>query len=166
VKVGLTNCHPNGQATSAINYVLYQEKHESEVLKIQKLDVVANVSDHQPIQLQYKFDHNISKKQKQLCNHSSMVNWNKVDKQTYQETLDKNINMISINPTTIPQIDKAFEDLGDIIVKTTEEIVPKRKIKKRRPKLQIMSEDILKAIEQKKKELSLYGKQMEDQLIP
>jgi hypothetical protein len=29
-----------------------------------------------------------------------------------------------------------------------------------------MSEDILKAIEQKKKELSLYGKQMEDQLIP
>jgi hemerythrin len=49
--------------------------------------------------------------------------------------------------TTIPQIDKAFEDLCDIIVKTTEEIVPKRKIKKRKPKLQIMSEDILKAIE-------------------
>ena len=74
--------------------------------------------------------------------------------------------MINLNPTTIPQIDKAFEDLGDIIVKTTEEIVPKSKIKKRKPKLQIMSEDILKAIEQKKKELSLYGKQMEDQLIP
>jgi hypothetical protein len=47
-----------------------------------------------------------------------------------------------INPTTIPQIDKAFEDLCNIIVKTTEEIVPKRKIKKRKPKLQIMSEDI------------------------
>jgi hypothetical protein len=45
VKVGLTYCHPSGQATSAIDYVLYQEKHESEVLKIQKLDVVANVSD-------------------------------------------------------------------------------------------------------------------------
>lgn len=59
--------------------------------------------------------------------------------------------MININPTTIPQIDKAFKDLCDIIVKTTEEIVPKRKIKKRKPKLQIMSEDILKAIEQKKK---------------
>ena len=73
--------------------------------------------------------------------------------------------MININPTTIPQIDKAFKDLCDIIVKTTEEIVPKRKIKKRKPKLQIMSEDILKAIEQKK-ELSLYGKQMEDQQIP
>ena len=53
-----------------------------------------------------------------------------------------------INPTTIPQIDKAFEDLCDIIVKITEEVVPKRKIKKRKPKLQIMSEDILKAIEQ------------------
>jgi hypothetical protein len=52
----------------------------------------------------------------------------KVDKQTYQETLDKNINMININPTTIPQIDKAFKDLCDIIVKTTEEIVPKRKM--------------------------------------
>jgi hypothetical protein len=38
--------------------------------------------------------------------------------------------MINLNPTTIPQIDKAFEDLCDIIVKTTEEIVPKRKIKK------------------------------------
>jgi hypothetical protein len=36
--------------------------------------------------------------------------------------------MININPTTIPQIDKAFKDLCDIIVKTTEEIVPKRKI--------------------------------------
>jgi hypothetical protein len=59
--------------------------------------------------------------------------------------------MININPTTIPQIDKAFKDLCDIIVKTTEEIVPKRKIKKRKPKLQIMSEDILKAIEQKKR---------------
>ena len=151
VKVGLTYCHPSGQATSAIDYVLYQEKHESEVLKIQKLDVVANVSDHQPIELQYKFDHNIRKKQKELCNHSSKVNWNKVDKQTYQETLDKNINMININPTTIPQIDKAFKDLCDIIVKTTEEIVPKRKIKKRKPKLQIMSEDILKAMEQKKR---------------
>jgi hypothetical protein len=76
VKVGLTYCHPIGQATSAIDYVLYQEKHETEVLKIQKLDVVANVSDHQPIQLQYKFDHNIRKKQKELCNHSSKVNWN------------------------------------------------------------------------------------------
>ena len=151
VKVGLTYCHPSEQATSAIDYVLYQEKHESEVLKIQKLDVVANVSDHQPIHLQYKFDHNIRKKQKELCNHSSKVNWNKVDKQTYQETLDKNINMININPTTIPQIDKAFKDLCDIIVKTTEEIVPKRKIKKRKPKLQIMSEDILKAIEKKKR---------------
>jgi hypothetical protein len=81
----------------------------------------------------------------------SSVNWNKVDKQTYQETFDKNINMININPTTIPQIDKAFKDLCDIIVKTTEEIVPKRKIKKRKPKLQIMSEDILKAIEKKKR---------------
>jgi hypothetical protein len=50
VKVGLRYCHPSGQATSGIGYVLYQEKHESEVLKIQKLDVVANVSDHQPIQ--------------------------------------------------------------------------------------------------------------------
>jgi hypothetical protein len=118
VKVGLTYRHPSGQATSAIDYVLYQEKHESEVLEIQKLDVVANVSDHQPIQLQYKFDHNIRKKQKELCNHSSKVNWNKVDKQTYQETFDKNINMININPTTIPQIDKAFKDLYDIIVKT------------------------------------------------
>jgi hypothetical protein len=47
--------------------------------------------------------------------------------------------------------DKAFKDLCDIIVKTTEEIVPKRKIKKRKPKLQMMSEDILKAIEQKKR---------------
>ena len=67
--------------------VLYQEKHESEVLKIQKLDVVANVSDHQPIQLQYKFDHNIRKKQKQLCNHSSQVNWNKIDKQHWTRIL-------------------------------------------------------------------------------
>jgi hypothetical protein len=143
VKVGLIYVHPSGQATSAIDYMLYQEKHEREVLKIQKLDAVANVSDHQPIQLQYKFDH-IRKRQKQLCNHSSKVNWNKIDKQTYQETLNNNINMINLNPTTIPQIDKAFEDLCDIIVKTTEEIVPKRKIKKRKPKLQIMSEDILK----------------------
>jgi hypothetical protein len=45
----------------------------------------------------------------------------------------------------LPQIDKGFKDLCDIIVKTTEEIVPKRKIKKRKPKLQIMSEDILKS---------------------
>ena len=59
VKVGLKYCHPSGQATSAIDYALYQEKHESEVLKIQKLDVIANVLNHQPIQLKYKFDHNI-----------------------------------------------------------------------------------------------------------
>ena len=87
VKVGLTYCHTSGQATSGIGYVLYQEKHESEVLKIQKLDVVANVSDHQPIQLQYKCDHNIRKKQKQLCNNSSKVNWNKIDKQHWTRIL-------------------------------------------------------------------------------
>jgi endonuclease/exonuclease/phosphatase family metal-dependent hydrolase len=87
VKVGLTYCHTSGPATSAIGYVLYQEKHESGVLKIQKLDVVANISDHQPIQLQYKFDHNIRKKQKQLCNHSSQVNWNKIDKQHWTRIL-------------------------------------------------------------------------------
>jgi hypothetical protein len=57
--------------------------------------------------------------------------------------------MINLNSTTIPQTDKAFADLCDIIVKTTEEIVPKRKIKKRKPKLQIIYEDIFK--EQKKK---------------
>jgi hypothetical protein len=65
-EIGLAYCHTSGQATSGIGYVLYQEKHESEVLKIQKLDVVASVLDHQPIQLQYKFDHNIRKKQKQV----------------------------------------------------------------------------------------------------
>jgi hypothetical protein len=32
VKVGLTYCHPSGQATSAIDYVLYQEKHEIKVI--------------------------------------------------------------------------------------------------------------------------------------
>jgi hypothetical protein len=44
VKVGLTYCHPSGQAASAIDYVVFQEKHESEVLKIQKLVVFTMIS--------------------------------------------------------------------------------------------------------------------------
>jgi len=53
--VGLTYFHPSGHASSAIDYILYQEQYSQEKTKIQKLKVIANVSDHSPILLSYKF---------------------------------------------------------------------------------------------------------------
>ena len=43
------------------------------------------------------------------------------------------------------------------IVEFTEEIAPKRKSKKKKPKLQIMSEEIFKAIEKEKNQLIANG---------
>jgi hypothetical protein len=43
------------------------------------------------------------------------------------------------------------------IVEFTEEVAPKRKSKKKKPKLQIMSEEIFKAIEKEKNQLIANG---------
>jgi len=82
--------------------------------------------------------------------YSSKINWNTLDKSSYRDALDKRIQFLNKNPISNQDIDTAFEDLCHVIVESTEEVAPKRKSKKKKPKLQIMSEEIFKAIQKKK----------------
>lgn len=75
------------------------------------------------------------------------INWNKLDKNSYKDALDKIIQLLNKNPISNRDIDTSFEDLCHAIVESTEEVAPKRKSKKKKHRLQIMSEVIFKAIE-------------------
>ena len=59
--------------------------------------------------------------------YSSKINWNKLDKKSYKDALDKRIQLLNKNPVSNQDIDTAFEDLCYAIVESTEEVAPKKK---------------------------------------
>ena len=69
--------------------------------------------------------------------------------------------MLPVNrkqPENKSELEEAYNALNQMFLKATQEVIPQEKSKKKKkPKLQIMSEKILTAIKGKKKH-SIYGK--------
>lgn len=148
---GPTFIHVNGRDTSTIDFILYQEKYADSIVEIKKLDVIANVSDHYPLKIviKHQYAENIPPK-KNESKQSGNIKWDKVDTNLYAKQIASEIEKVRTNVVTKEEIDKSFQKLNEILTTTANEVAPKVRIGKRKPKLQVMNEQIKQAISNKK----------------
>ncbi|CAG2256182.1 unnamed protein product [Mytilus edulis] len=137
--------------SSAIDYILYQEKFKDFIINIEKPDIISNVSDHLPIllQLKYKFPCINSVSQTQVTTHHK-VKWNNIDRDRYKILVEEGIALLKVDPMNPNELDQAFQTLNHTLTKATLAVAPKKKKKIRKKKLQIMTENISQAISEKK----------------
>ncbi|CAG2242255.1 unnamed protein product [Mytilus edulis] len=152
-EVGITYTHTSGISSSAIDYILYQEKFKDFIINIEKPDIISNVSDHLPIllQLKYEFPCINSVSQTQVTTHHK-VKWNNIDRDRYKILVEEGIALLKVDPMNPNELDQAFQTLNHTLTKfkATLAVAPKKKKKIRKKKLQIMTENISQAISEKK----------------
>ncbi|CAC5421427.1 unnamed protein product [Mytilus coruscus] len=149
VECGITFIHPSGQAMSAIDYILFQDRYKGNVVKIEKLEINSNVSDHIPLMLSLKCDISYKKMKEHTNAKNSKVNWNKVDKNEYKTLLNEKLEKIKPISEKL-NLDQAFDELTKIISDTTLKIAPRKRKDKKKKKLPLMNEEILQAVKRKK----------------
>jgi len=152
--LGSTFIHPNGSDSSAIDFFLYQFKDQDKIIEIKKLDVIGNVSDHYPLKLTIQFDHSKqeygTKQDGDKRMPSTRINWDKIDKNKYQKSIELKLTEVNLELNNIGDISSTLENLNNIIIEAAENVNPKRKHGHRKPKLQVMNEAIHQAIREKK----------------
>jgi hypothetical protein len=77
------------------------------------------------------------------------VDWNKVDKESYQNELTTQLEKYESNIINTNHIDETIENINRTINSAIKTVAPPRKLKGRRPRLKVMNEDIDKAIRAK-----------------
>ncbi|CAG2191562.1 unnamed protein product [Mytilus edulis] len=152
-EVGKTFIHSNGVDSTAIDHILYPDLLQDDILYVKKLDIINNVSDHYPIKAEINFEFSIgsnelksSKRDKIYCK----VNWDKLDKDKYQESIEKGIDALKLDLNTTDGISDAFSNINNIIDSATKSVAPAHKAFRKRPKLKVMNENIDHAIKAKK----------------
>ena len=53
-EIGTTYIHPSANASSAIDYILYDKNNKDNILNINRLEGTTNVSDHIPVLLRLR----------------------------------------------------------------------------------------------------------------
>ncbi|CAG2195363.1 unnamed protein product [Mytilus edulis] len=84
------------------------------------------------------------------------VNWDKLDKDKYQESIEKGIDALKIGSNTTDGISDAFSNINNIIDSATKSVAPAHKAFRKRPKLKVMNENIDHAIKAKKQAHALW----------
>ena len=77
------------------------------------------------------------------------MDWNKVDKESYQNELTTQIENCESNISNTDHIDETIENIYRTINSAIKTVAPPRKLKGRRPRLKVMNEDMYKAIRAK-----------------
>ncbi|VDI53576.1 Hypothetical predicted protein [Mytilus galloprovincialis] len=78
------------------------------------------------------------------------VKWDKADLSKYTEIINEGLITSLQDINTKVDIETGFHDITAVIAKATNEIAQKPKTRKNKPKLKVMSDEILKAIRNKK----------------
>ncbi|XP_063420597.1 uncharacterized protein LOC134705810 [Mytilus trossulus] len=147
---GSTFIHSNGHDTTAIDYFLYQNSYKHSVLEIKKLDIDANVSDHYPIKMVLQHRRYLIQ-QKSLNDFlKPKINWDRIDKEKYENNINSKLSNKNSEIKSVEDITNAFTQLNEIIKQSTQALIPTRKIGRKRPKLQVMNEEIKVALKNKK----------------
>ncbi|CAC5355047.1 unnamed protein product [Mytilus coruscus] len=149
--LGPTFIHPNGCHSTCIDFFLYSENFSKSIVKIIKLEnIPGNISDHYPIVARIKYDYYIyTKPNKSIC-PTPKINWDKVDIEKYNSTIESGILELIKSLQSIQNIKHAYRDLNQLLSKAATTSGPTRRIRKKRPKLQVMTAEIRKAITDKK----------------
>jgi hypothetical protein len=77
------------------------------------------------------------------------VDWNKVDKESYQNELKTQLENCESNISNTDDIDETIENIYRTINSAIKTVAPPRKLKGRRTRLKVMNEDIHKAMRAK-----------------
>ncbi|CAC5379561.1 unnamed protein product [Mytilus coruscus] len=153
-ETGLTFIHSNGKDATAIDFILYQNKYSENIIDIQKLNVTSNVSDHYPLLLSVLHNQkklNITKNsQTSAKTFNKRIKWDKIDTGKYASLISTEISSTKCKIQNREDLESGFNTLNNIIIKATKGIAPNSKKGKKKPKLQVMNEEILKAISNKK----------------
>ena len=92
--------------------------------------------------------HNID--YKRIC-PTSKTNWDKADTDQYKILVQSSISEFNKNFQSIQDIEHAYRDLNLLVSKAPTTAGPTKQMKKRRPRLQVMTPEIRKALNEKKK---------------
>ena len=83
--VGKTYINPNGIETSAVDYIVHDDKMNDRLLSAIRLEAIpTNVSDHIPICCTFRYRFRQFSKSTDQFKPSSKVKWDKLDKDRYQ----------------------------------------------------------------------------------
>jgi hypothetical protein len=156
-EIGTTYIHPSGNASSAIDYILYDKNNKDNILNINRLESTTNVSDHIPVLLKLRQSKSSKCLQTPSAVNSNKINWNKIDKEKHKSILDEMLPLNRKQPENKSELEEAYNALNQMFLKATQEVVPQKKSKKKKKlKLQIMSDKILTAIKGKKEAFHLW----------
>ncbi|CAG2248448.1 unnamed protein product [Mytilus edulis] len=162
--IGKTFISANGSDCTAIDYILFQETFKESIINIKKCEFTGNVSDHYPLLLSLDFEITKSSNTKTEFKPKMKVKWDKADLSKYTEIINEGLITSLQDINTKVDIETGFHDITAVIAKATNEIAQKPKTRKNKPKLKVMSDEILKAIRNKKSAF-YYWKAKDGQLI-
>ena len=92
----------------------------------------------------------IDKNQKPAHTQKTKNKWDKANKDKYVELVNEGIQSSDLTLETAKDVEKAFLNLNSVINNAASAITPKPTIRRNNAKLQVMSEEILEAIKNKK----------------
>lgn len=138
--LGPTFMKSNCQDSTSIGFFLHQKNNDN-ILQVEKMDVIANVSDHYPIKITIL--HNLQKMEnikKHRNDNRKSIRWDKVDKELYKTNVTDRLQQLEIdNPCDSSE---TFKALNEILIQSAEAAGPTRKNGSRRPKLKVMNDAI------------------------
>jgi hypothetical protein len=145
-----TFINAKGKDCTSIDYILFQESYREQISSIKKIYVIANVFDLYPIPLTLKYKNPIDKNQKPAHTQKTKNKWDRANKDKYVELVNEGIQSSDLTLETAKDVEKAFLNLNSVINNAASAITPKPTIRRNNAKLQVMSEEILEAIKNKK----------------
>jgi hypothetical protein len=149
-EMGPTFINAKEKDCTSIDYILFQESYREQISSIKNIDLIANVFDHYPILLALKYKKSIDKNQNPAHTQKTKIQWDRTNNDKYVELVNEGIQSSDLTLETAKDVEKAFLNLNSVINNAASAITPKPTIRRNKPKLQVMSEEILKAIKNKK----------------
>jgi hypothetical protein len=149
-EMGPTFINAKEKDCTSIDYILFQESYREQISSIKNIDLIANVFDHYPILLALKYKKSIDKNQNPAHTQKTKIQWDRTNNDKYVELVNEGIQSSDLTLETAKDVEKAFPNLNSVINNAASAITPKPTIRRNKPKLQVMSEEILKAIKNKK----------------
>jgi hypothetical protein len=149
--LGATFIHNSGHDSTSIDFFLYQNLYNDNIIQLEKLYITGNVSDHYPLlTVLHTCKRTVQKKSSENCVITRKIGWDKIDKGKYENNVKSYLESLTTEIDSFVDITKTLDNLNNILVKSADDAAPKIKKGKRRPKLQVMNDDIRIALSEKK----------------
>ncbi|CAC5382256.1 unnamed protein product [Mytilus coruscus] len=153
---GITFVNCSGKGTSTIDFLLFKQDFKENVICMETMDNVAtNVSDHYPVKAKVKYI--INAKEKSKCSNSKILPmssktlWKKIDKDAYKTLVEKGLDNFSSSLENKCEVDLAFQNMNSLLFNSAKSCCPAPRKRFRKPKLNVMNQEISDAIAMKKK---------------